>query len=82
MMQATAGLRLLEGNAAEQILQAVTHQSFVFSFCLLWLFNFLRFEFVIFQVRDLFRNRSSLNVQSDDAVAIVEGTREGSYLWV
>ncbi|XP_047172097.1 nucleoside-triphosphatase-like [Vigna umbellata] len=55
MLGATAGLRLLEGNAAENILQAV---------------------------RNLFKNRSTLNLQSDDAVAIIEGTREGSYLWL
>lgn len=51
---ATAGLRLLDGDAAENILQAV---------------------------RDMFKNRSTLNVQSD-AVAIIDGTQEGSYLWV
>ncbi|KAL9277801.1 hypothetical protein ACSQ67_024965 [Phaseolus vulgaris] len=51
---ATAGLRLLEGNAAENILNAV---------------------------RDMFKNRSTLNVQSD-AVTIIDGTQEGSYLWV
>ncbi|TKY62928.1 Nucleoside-triphosphatase protein [Spatholobus suberectus] len=51
---ATAGLRLLDGDAAENILQAV---------------------------RDMFRNRSTLNVQPD-AVAVIDGTQEGSYLWV
>ncbi|CAJ1793688.1 unnamed protein product [Sphenostylis stenocarpa] len=51
---ATAGLRLLEGDAAENILTAV---------------------------RDMFNNRSTLNVQSD-AVAIIDGTQEGSYLWL
>ncbi|XP_020229557.1 nucleoside-triphosphatase-like [Cajanus cajan] len=51
---ATAGLRLLDGDASEKILQAVT---------------------------DLFKNRSTLNVQSD-AVAIIDGTQEGSYLWL
>ncbi|KAJ1433198.1 Nucleoside phosphatase GDA1/CD39 [Sesbania bispinosa] len=51
---ATAGLRLLDGNASELILQAV---------------------------RDMFSNRSTLNVQPD-AVAIIDGTQEGSYLWV
>ncbi|RDY13338.1 hypothetical protein CR513_01760, partial [Mucuna pruriens] len=51
---ATAGLRLLDGDAAEKILQAV---------------------------RDMFENRSTLNVQPN-AVAIIDGTQEGSYLWV
>ncbi|KAG4951104.1 hypothetical protein JHK85_044971 [Glycine max] len=51
---ATAGLRLLEGDASERILQAV---------------------------RDLLKNRSTLNTQPD-AVAIIDGTQEGSYLWV
>ncbi|KAL2320436.1 hypothetical protein Fmac_029405 [Flemingia macrophylla] len=51
---ATAGLRLLDGNASEEILQAV---------------------------RDMLSNESSLNVQSD-AVAILEGSDEGSYMWV
>ncbi|KAK7396033.1 hypothetical protein VNO78_16729 [Psophocarpus tetragonolobus] len=51
---ATAGLRLLDGNAAENILQAV---------------------------REMFNNRSTLNVQSD-AVTIIDGTQEGSYLWL
>nr|AAG32960.1 apyrase GS52 [Glycine soja] len=51
---ATAGLRLLEGDASERILQAV---------------------------RDLLKNRSTLNAQPD-AVAIIDGTQEGSYLWV
>ncbi|KAK7336228.1 hypothetical protein VNO77_16763 [Canavalia gladiata] len=51
---ATAGLRLLDGNAAERILEAV---------------------------RDMLKNRSTLNVQPD-AVAVIDGTQEGSYLWV
>ncbi|XP_020219915.1 nucleoside-triphosphatase [Cajanus cajan] len=51
---ATAGLRLLDGDAAENILQAV---------------------------RDMFENRSTLNVQPN-AVAVIDGTNEGSYLWV
>ncbi|KAL1314431.1 nucleoside-triphosphatase-like [Arachis ipaensis] len=51
---ATAGLRLLEGDTAERILQAV---------------------------RDMFRTRSNLNVQSD-AVTVIDGTQEGSYMWV
>ncbi|KAJ1433202.1 Nucleoside phosphatase GDA1/CD39 [Sesbania bispinosa] len=51
---ATAGLRLLDGNASELILQAV---------------------------RDMLSNRSTFNVQSD-AVSILDGTQEGSYLWV
>nr|5U7X_F Chain F, Nod factor binding lectin-nucleotide phosphohydrolase [Vigna cylindrica] len=51
---ATAGLRLLDGDAAEKILQAV---------------------------REMFRNRSSLSVQPD-AVSVIDGTQEGSYLWV
>lgn len=51
---ATAGLRLLDEDAAENILQAV---------------------------RDMFKNRSTLNVQPD-AVGIIDGTQEGSYLWV
>ncbi|CAJ1793726.1 unnamed protein product [Sphenostylis stenocarpa] len=51
---ATAGLRLLEGDAAENILQAV---------------------------RDMFKNRSTLNVQAD-AATIIDGTQEGSYLWL
>ncbi|XP_027349653.1 nucleoside-triphosphatase-like [Abrus precatorius] len=51
---ATAGLRLLDGDASEKILEAV---------------------------REMFKNRSSLNVQSD-AVSIIDGTQEGSYLWV
>jgi len=29
----------------------------------------------------MFHNRSTLNVQSD-AVEIIDGTHEGSYLWV
>jgi len=29
----------------------------------------------------MFKNRSTLNVQSD-AVSIIDGTEEGSYLWV
>ncbi|KAJ1433201.1 Nucleoside phosphatase GDA1/CD39 [Sesbania bispinosa] len=49
---ATAGLRLLDGDASEEILQAV---------------------------RDMFNNRSTLNVQSVD---IIDGTEEGSYMWV
>nr|KYP63745.1 Nucleoside-triphosphatase [Cajanus cajan] len=59
---ATAGLRLLDGNAAENILQA-----FSFSYLL--------------KVRDMFKNRSALNVQSN-AVSIIDGTQEGSYLWL
>nr|BAM84272.1 apyrase [Medicago truncatula] len=51
---ATAGLRLLNGDAAEKILQAT---------------------------RNMFSNRSTLNVQSD-AVSIIDGTQEGSYMWV
>ncbi|KAL2320438.1 hypothetical protein Fmac_029407 [Flemingia macrophylla] len=51
---ATAGLRLLDGDAAENILQAV---------------------------RDMFKNRSSLNIQSD-AVSVIDGNHEGSYLWL
>ncbi|XP_027349652.1 nucleoside-triphosphatase-like [Abrus precatorius] len=51
---ATAGLRLLDGDAAERILQAV---------------------------RDMFKNRSTLNVQPD-AVSVIDGLQEGSYLWV
>nr|AFK42133.1 unknown [Medicago truncatula] len=51
---ATAGLRLLNGDASEKILQSV---------------------------RDLFSNRSTFNVQPD-AVSIIDGTQEGSYLWV
>nr|BAM84271.1 apyrase [Medicago truncatula] len=51
---ATAGLRLLNGDASEKILQAV---------------------------RDMFSNRSTFNVQPD-AVSIIDGTQEGSYLWV
>ncbi|XP_020229556.1 nucleoside-triphosphatase [Cajanus cajan] len=51
---ATAGLRLLEGNASELILEAV---------------------------RDMLTNRSSLSLESD-AVAILDGTAEGSYMWV
>ncbi|XP_054795183.1 nucleoside-triphosphatase-like [Prosopis cineraria] len=49
---ATAGLRLLEGNASELILQAV---------------------------RDMFKERSTLKLE---AVAVIDGTQEGSYLWV
>ncbi|RHN59595.1 putative hydrolase [Medicago truncatula] len=51
---ATAGLRLLNGDASEKILQSV---------------------------RDLLSNRSTFNVQPD-AVSIIDGTQEGSYLWV
>ncbi|BAT84900.1 hypothetical protein LR48_Vigan03g189400 [Vigna angularis] len=51
---ATAGLRLLDGDASERILQAVS---------------------------DLLKNRSTFSVQPD-AVAIIDGTQEGSYLWV
>ncbi|XP_058737691.1 nucleoside-triphosphatase-like [Vicia villosa] len=51
---ATAGLRLLDGDASEKILQSV---------------------------RDMLSNRSNFNVQSD-AVSIIDGTLEGSYLWV
>ncbi|KAK2362212.1 apyrase [Trifolium repens] len=53
-MQATAGLRLLNVDASEKILQAV---------------------------RDMFNDRSTFNVQPD-AVSIIDGTQEGSYLWV
>ncbi|KAI9120640.1 hypothetical protein K1719_007673 [Acacia pycnantha] len=52
---ATAGLRLLQGNASELILQAV---------------------------RDMFKERSSLKLESDESVAVIDGTHEGSYLWV
>ncbi|XP_045795543.1 nucleoside-triphosphatase isoform X1 [Trifolium pratense] len=51
---ATAGLRLLNGDASEKILQAV---------------------------RNMLSNRSTFNVQPD-AVSIIDGTQEGSYLWV
>jgi apyrase len=51
---ATAGLRLLDGDASEKILQAV---------------------------RDMLNNKSTFNVQPD-AVSIIDGTQEGSYLWV
>ncbi|RDX63173.1 hypothetical protein CR513_58430 [Mucuna pruriens] len=51
---ATAGLRLLDGDAAERILQAV---------------------------KDTLKNRSTLSVQPD-GVSIIDGTQEGSYLWV
>ncbi|KAF7801951.1 Apyrase 2 [Senna tora] len=51
---ATAGLRALEGNASELILQAV---------------------------RDMLKKRSTLKLASD-AVAVIDGTHEGSYLWV
>ncbi|XP_058740082.1 nucleoside-triphosphatase-like [Vicia villosa] len=51
---ATAGLRLLDGDSAEKILQSV---------------------------RDMFNNRSALNVQPD-AVSLIDGTQEGSYMWV
>ncbi|OIW03328.1 hypothetical protein TanjilG_03437 [Lupinus angustifolius] len=51
---ATAGLRLLDGNASEKILQ---------------------------EVRELLKNRSALNLQPD-GVGIIDGTQEGSYLWV
>ncbi|CAJ2672157.1 unnamed protein product [Trifolium pratense] len=51
---ATAGLRLLDGDSADKILQGV---------------------------RDLFNNRSTFKVQSD-AVSIIDGTQEGSYMWV
>ncbi|GAU35268.1 hypothetical protein TSUD_324060 [Trifolium subterraneum] len=54
MEEATAGLRLLDGDASEKILQAV---------------------------RNMFSNRSTFNVQPD-AVSIIDGTQEGSYLWV
>ncbi|MQJ84121.1 hypothetical protein EI014_25520, partial [Escherichia coli] len=50
---ATAGLRLLDGDASERILQ---------------------------EVKDMLRN-TSFNLQPD-AVAIIDGTQEGSYLWV
>ncbi|XP_028778153.1 nucleoside-triphosphatase-like [Neltuma alba] len=51
---ATAGLRLLKGNASELILQAV---------------------------RDMFKERGTLKLEPD-AVAVIGGTQEGSYLWV
>ncbi|KAK2415958.1 apyrase [Trifolium repens] len=51
---ATAGLRLLDGNSSELILEAVSK---------------------------LLSNRNTFNVQSD-AVGIIDGTKEGSYLWV
>ncbi|AES80808.2 putative apyrase [Medicago truncatula] len=51
---ATAGLRLLDGNSSELILEAVS---------------------------SLLKKRSTFNVQSD-AVGIIDGTQEGSYLWV
>ncbi|KAE9599621.1 putative apyrase [Lupinus albus] len=51
---ATAGLRLLDEDAAEKILQ---------------------------EVRELLKNRSTLNLQPD-GVGILDGTQEGSYLWV
>jgi len=33
------------------------------------------------KVREMFKNRSTLNVQPD-AVSVIDGTQEGSYLWV
>ncbi|KAE9596900.1 hypothetical protein Lal_00007630 [Lupinus albus] len=51
---ATAGLRLLKGDASERILE---------------------------EVKDMLGNRSALNLQPN-AVAIIGGTQEGSYLWV
>ncbi|CAI8613581.1 unnamed protein product [Vicia faba] len=51
---ATAGLRLLNGDASAKILQSV---------------------------RDMLSNRSTFNVQPD-AVSIIDGTQEGSYMWV
>ncbi|BAT84899.1 hypothetical protein VIGAN_04237100 [Vigna angularis var. angularis] len=33
------------------------------------------------KVREMFKNRNTLNVQPD-AVSVIDGTQEGSYLWV
>lgn len=54
MLGATAGLRLLDGNSSEWILEAVS---------------------------SLLKKRNTFNVQSD-AVRIIDGTQEVSYLWV
>ncbi|CAN4104589.1 unnamed protein product [Withania somnifera] len=51
---ATAGLRMLKGDAAKKILQAV---------------------------RDLVKNQSSFH-SKDEWVTILDGTQEGSYMWV
>ncbi|KAK9951731.1 hypothetical protein M0R45_007167 [Rubus argutus] len=51
---ATAGLRALEGDASDRILQAV---------------------------RDLLKQRSSLNSRPD-SVTVIDGTQEGSFQWV
>ncbi|XP_016460392.1 apyrase [Nicotiana tabacum] len=51
---ATAGLRMLKGDAAEKILQAV---------------------------RDLVKNESTFHTK-DQWVSILDGTQEGSYMWV
>ncbi|XP_060173877.1 apyrase [Lycium barbarum] len=51
---ATAGLRMLKGDAAEKILQAV---------------------------RDLVKNESTFH-SKDQWVTILDGTQEGSYMWV
>ncbi|CAI9766063.1 unnamed protein product [Fraxinus pennsylvanica] len=51
---ATAGLRLLQGDAADRILEAV---------------------------RNLLKNESTLKYK-DDWVSILDGTQEGTYMWV